>query len=66
MNSYFGMLHRNKKKGLLHTTAVANLPGIDKSPENQTPKKKKKRLHTTQFYICEVQEQAKLICSNRG
>lgn len=63
MNSYFGMLHRNKKKGLLHTTAVTNLPGIDKSPENQT---KKKRLHTTQFDICEVQEQAKLICSNRG
>ena len=41
MNSYFGMLHRNKKKGLLHTTAVTNLPSIDKSPENQTKKKKK-------------------------
>ena len=39
MNSYLGMLHRNKKKGgLLHTTAVTHLPGIDKSPENQTKK----------------------------
>ena len=63
MNSYFGMLHRNKKKGLLHTTAVTNLPSIDKSPENQT---KKKKDYILQFDICEVQEQAKLICSNRG